>query len=237
MVEVLVIFDGCTRETISGFKEIKLKYKPIPIIHDKNLGRAKARNSGIRQAKGDIIIFLDDDRLPAHNFVSQHIQKHISGHFAVIGERLNIKYSEEELNNLYRRGITYLDSKEMDSRAFKEPKDMLKKVGRRILGQLLETVTFTTGNSSVRRMDLLNIGLFDENFSGWGMEDVDLGYRLANIGVKIIRDYSIINYHLVHPVDNSKQKEEYYKNFNYFITKIQNDRKAIYMAKLLNTFM
>lgn len=236
-IEVIVIFDGCSQETVRGFNEIKLKYKPIPIIHTQNLGRARARNSGIRHAKGDIVIFLDDDRLPTPDFVLQHIEKHVSGHYAVIGERLNINYSDEELRGLCRNGVTYPDFLEMSKRAFKEPNDRLKKIGRRILGQLLETVTFTTGNSSVRRKDLLNIGLFDENFFGWGMEDVDLGYRLAKSGVKIIRDYSIINYHLVHPVSKLTQKEEYTKNFNYFINKIENDRKAIYMAKLLNTFM
>lgn len=234
MVEVLVIFDGCSQETINGFNNLNLKYKPIPIIHEKNQGRAKARNSGIRQAKGEIVIFLDDDRLPAQDFVKKYIQKHKSGHYAIIGERLNINYSEEELNDLYNRGVTYLDYKQMESRAYKEPYDFVKKLGRKTLGQLLETVTFTTGNSSVRRNDLIKIGLFDESFSGWGMEDVDLGYRLAKIGVKIIRDYSIKNYHLVHPVDKSKQKEEYRRNFNYFINKIQNDKKSTYMAKFLH---
>jgi GT2 family glycosyltransferase len=233
MVEVLVIFDGCMQETIDSFNKLEFNYKPISIILKRNQGRAKARNSGIRQAKGEIIIFLDDDRIPAPDYVSRCIQRHKEGRYAIIGERLNINYSEEELQDFNSRGITCSDYKEMERRAFKEPNDLLKKIGRKFLGQHLERVTFTTGNSSVQRKDLVEVGLFDENYSGWGLEDVDLGYRLSKIGVKIIRDNSIINYHLVHFVDRFSQKQEYANNFKYFIKKIKNDRKSIFILILL----
>lgn len=236
-VEVLVVFDGCTLSTIQGFEEAKLQYRPVPIILPYNMGRAKARNAGIRKATGEIVIFLDDDRIPAPDFVARHIKKHAGGRFAVIGERLNVDFPENHLAAFLKGGLTAADYQQIKEFAFAEPLDFLKKTGRRILGQRLETVTFTTGNSSVRREDLIRVGLFDEQFSGWGMEDVDLGYRLARDGVKIIRDYGIINYHLVHQVDRSRQREEYYRNFNYFLSKIHHDKTAIFMAKLLNVIM
>jgi glycosyltransferase involved in cell wall biosynthesis len=233
-VEVLVIFDGCAEETLRGFDRIKLGFRPVKIIHEQNQGRAKARNSGIRRAEGEIVIFLDDDRIPAPGFVRKHVQAHENGRYAVVGERGDVAYSDEKLEQWFVTGLSGADFKQMAADAVKEPYDWMKKLCRGIFGQVLESVTFSTGNSSVRRRDLMKIGLFDEAFTGWGVEDVDLGYRLAKDGVIIRRDYSIINYHLVHPVSRSQQKIEYWRNFDYFMSKIRQDKIAKMMYSVLS---
>lgn len=230
-IEVIVIFDGCSRETLDGFKQIQLTYEPTVIVHPQNVGRAKARNSGIRQAKGELIIFVDDDRLPCPGFIDMHIRRHQNGRYAVMGERYNIHFSEEQLNELWN-GTVSLDLRRIKQEIRKEKYDGLRRLTRPVLGNLLSCVAFCTGNLSVRREDLLNVGMFDEKITGWGMEDVDLGYRLIKSGVKLIRDYSLENYHLVHPVNPIQQKEEYWRNFDYFLNKIKGDTMAILMAKL-----
>lgn len=234
-IEVIVVFDGCNQETINGFNSIKLSYNPVQIVNTESLGCGRARNAGIRAAHGKIVIFLDDDRIPDNDFIERHIKRHLQRHFAVIGERLNVKYSEEQLVNFCKNN--FIDIGDMKKRSTKESKDSLKKIARKILGQTLDSVTFTTGNSSVERDDLLKAGMFDEAFSGWGMEDVDLGYRLVSNGVKIVRDYNIVNYHLIHPANKSNRKEEYFNNYKYFIQKIHGDIKSIFIAKLLTFFV
>jgi len=42
----------------------------------KNYGPCLARNVGIKYSRGNIVIFLDDDAIPAHNFVAEHIRAH-----------------------------------------------------------------------------------------------------------------------------------------------------------------
>lgn len=236
-VEVLVIFDGCNQETLNGFKDIPLQFEPVPIIHPKNLGRAHARNSGIRSATGRVLIFLDDDRIPSGEFVMKHVQRHEKGRYAIIGERYDIGYSEDVLANLYRKGFTPDVFQRMQADSFKEQNQALKKMGRRVCGCFLDLVTFTTGNSSALRADVLKVGLFDEKFSGWGVEDIDLGYRLIKAGVKVIRDYSIETYHMVHPVDRAKQLEEYWRNLYYFLNKIQDDKMAVWILKILSAII
>jgi GT2 family glycosyltransferase len=113
---------------------------------------------------------------------------------------------------------------------------LLKNNFQFLLGKILDRITITTGNSSARRDDLINIGMFDENYCGWGIEDVDLGYRLMNSGVMVKRDLHLANYHLVHPVNIQNKKEEYRRNFNYFARKIKNDKVSIYMTRLINQF-
>ena len=44
----------------------------------------------------------------------------------------------------------------------------------------LSWLYFLTGNASVRRADLERVGGFDESFTGYGHEDLELGYRLEH---------------------------------------------------------
>ncbi|AEY66333.1 glycosyltransferase [Clostridium sp. BNL1100] len=233
-VEVIIIFDGCSDEVLCDFKKLKLGFEPIQIIYSENVGRSKARNSGILKASGEIVIFLDDDRIPCSDFISKHVISHKNGRFAIVGQRNNVEYPEEVLEQLYLNGLTESDYSRIDRDSIPEPYEPAKKIARLIFGQLIERITFSTGNSSARREDLIAVNMFDENFTGWGLEDTDLGYRLGKSGVKIKRNFSIVNYHLVHPVNKSQQSSENQKNFEYFLRKIEGDKASIRMAKFLN---
>ena len=75
-VEVIVVFDGCDKEVIEDFHKLTFSYKPIEIINEKNIGRARARNEGIKAATGEIVIFLDDDRLVNPEYIKAHRRLH-----------------------------------------------------------------------------------------------------------------------------------------------------------------
>ncbi|NJD51871.1 MAG: glycosyltransferase family 2 protein [Candidatus Methanoperedens sp.] len=57
-----------------NLREIVSKYNLKYLRLEKNYGPMLARNVGIKYSNGDIIIFLDDDAIPAGNFVEQHIR-------------------------------------------------------------------------------------------------------------------------------------------------------------------
>jgi GT2 family glycosyltransferase len=59
----------------------------------------------------------------------------------------------------------------------------------------LSWLYFLTGNASVRRDDLLRVGCFDESFTGYGHEDLELGYRLQKAGLRIVYEAGAVNYH------------------------------------------
>lgn len=59
-IEVIVIIDGSDQETVNGLSQIadpRLRVIELP----KNVGPSGARNTGVREAKGTWIAFLDDD--------------------------------------------------------------------------------------------------------------------------------------------------------------------------------
>src|SRR5258705_10332336 len=58
--EIVVVDDSSqdhTREVVNSLDDKRIKY----IRHERNKGVAAARNTGVSNAKGDYIAFLDDD--------------------------------------------------------------------------------------------------------------------------------------------------------------------------------
>src|SRR5579871_1681892 len=64
--EVLVTVDGSTDGTNLTLESLHLPFL-VRTFYQTNRGPASARNVGIRNAKGDLVIFLDDDTVPTHN--------------------------------------------------------------------------------------------------------------------------------------------------------------------------
>ncbi len=60
-IEVIIVDDGSTDETVELLNEAIKKDPRFRMIHQENGGVSKARNNGIRNAKGRNIMFLDAD--------------------------------------------------------------------------------------------------------------------------------------------------------------------------------
>ncbi|HXE73383.1 MAG TPA: glycosyltransferase [Candidatus Nitrosotenuis sp.] len=142
-------------------------------------GRAAARNAGIRAARGRIVLFTDADIIADPELIAQHVRLHrtFPGD-AVVGCEIQVQSLEE-----YQR-------------ARQEPQKWAR---HRPTRRLLPWHYFLTGNASALRSTLLQVGMFDEQFTGYGHEDLELGYRLVRFGVKIHYAPLAINYHW-HPV-------------------------------------
>lgn len=75
-LEILVVDDGCTDASVSICREYG--DPRIRIIQQSNRGLAGARNTGIRQARGTILAFLDSDDLWKPQKIERHVA-HLSG--------------------------------------------------------------------------------------------------------------------------------------------------------------
>jgi glycosyltransferase involved in cell wall biosynthesis len=159
----------------------RLRYVPGPYG-----GRAAARNAGIAAARSPVVLFTDADIIASRDLIERHALGHTAAaeRVAVVGCELQVKSLDD-----YRR--------QRDDPSARRP---LHPPTRRKLSWLY----FLTGNASVRRDDLQAVGAFDESFTGYGHEDLELGYRLEKSGVEIRYDPAAINYHW-HPVGYGEQ--------------------------------
>jgi glycosyltransferase involved in cell wall biosynthesis len=151
-------------------------------------GRAMARNAGIEAARGAIVMFTDSDILASPDLLSRHLAVHAARDpIAVVGWEVQV--------DTFAQYEAYLAHPQ--TRTSLHPPNRTK----------LSWLYFMTGNASVRKVDLDRVGRFDEAFTGYGHEDLELGYRLEQAGIPIAYESRAVNYHWQHiPFEEQKDK-------------------------------
>lgn len=77
--------------------------------------------------------------------------------------------------------------------------EILTKYGKNLTDFKFPWCFFVTNNCSVRKEMILNAGMFDEGYRGWGCEDLDLGFRLYKKGCSFTKE-NIESIHQEHPI-------------------------------------
>jgi len=162
-VEIVVIDDASPRPPCKQLGDLVQPFSLRLIRQTVNQGRARARNAGLRAARGELIVFLDSDMTVEPGFLRAHADLHRNHPQTVaIG---HIRFDSNLPSNCLTR---YIET---------------RGVHRLAPGEPVPFKCFVTGNSSMRRDLLLEVGLFDEDFTAYGGEDLELGYRLHRQGV------------------------------------------------------
>ncbi len=178
MLEVIVVSDGSTDGTDAYFESRRTPL-PVDFVRQANQGPAAARNHGVVRATADLVLFIDDDVMPDARLVEEHLAVHARNpRAAVIGPM--IEPLDATLSCWARWEQAML---EKQYRAMAEGK------------WLPSPRQFYTGNASIRRLDVLEAGGFDTEFTR--AEDVELAYRLADLGVSFHFNAAAIGYHYV----------------------------------------
>lgn len=162
-MELLIIDDGSTDGSVDDLHEIKTSF-PIRIVKQKNAGQSQARNHGISLSKGDFIALLDQDDY----WYPNHL------------ERLAKEFEDNDV-----MGWSYSNVDEWDHKGRRLKKGLLDYIKAdhpkidvaRMIGEDLHILPSAT---LIRKKAILDIGMFDERFSGY--EDDDLFLRLFLAG-------------------------------------------------------
>jgi len=176
--------DG-TQEYLAGIHAAHPNVVHLPGAYN---GRAMARNAGIARARGSVVLFNDSDILASPELLARHLAHHREREkVAVVGWEVQVR---DLADYAYKRDHV-------------EARGHLHPPSRKTLPWLY----FLTGNASVKREQLLAVGSFDESFTGYGHEDLELGYRLQKAGVTIVYEPQAVNYHCQDvPHDDQKEK-------------------------------
>jgi len=167
--EVIIVIDG----SMDGTREL-VDHAQTPFslscIGQTNQGRAAACNLGIRAAQGSLIVLLDDDMEPSPQLLETHLAAHRTDpRLGVLGAvPIRLEPSSPPV-------VQFIGAK------FNQHLEKLAQPG-----YVLKLRDFYSGNFSIRRTVLMQVGLFDDKFKIYGNEDLELSWRLRQAGIRLV---------------------------------------------------
>ncbi len=176
--EVIVVDDGSTDgtrdmvERVSAACRAERGSSPLVYRHREHTGSSAARNEGIRAARGELVVFLDSDMVVKPDFIAAHVAEHLGAPDRSRGDRL-----------IVHGRVIYTTNPEHPTAEKRKASDV-------------SMAFFATGNVSIARKWLVEAGMFDEDFTEYGWEDLELGRRLKKLGLRVARSDRPVGYHL-----------------------------------------
>lgn len=166
--EVIVVGDGA-RDPLESLPASEFDFPLRTIVHGTNRGRAAACNTGLNAARGELVLFLDDDMEPVRGWLHAHANAHDRDSVAgVIGAApISREQSGNPVGDYFRRRFD---------------RHLAKLSTQTSIGYR----DVYTGNFSIPRVALEAVDGFDEDFTIYGNEDGDLAIRLLASGVDLV---------------------------------------------------
>ncbi len=159
-------------------------------------------NRAVMQADGDYLIFTEDNCIPRFDFVKIHKNKARPNHFLSGGHSklpmcCSLQIGQDEILSNEAFDIMWLQSHGYPTYAKK-----LRLIARWPFNALLNLIPtenrWNGHNASGWKTDIIKVNGFDERIQNGG-EDLEMGDRLKNSGVKVTRiRYSAVCVHLSH---------------------------------------
>jgi glycosyltransferase involved in cell wall biosynthesis len=172
--ELVVVDDGSTDGTQDWLRQNAAEFPHVRLVERHHQGAAAARNYGVQVAAGDTIAFVDSDVIMPPGSMQAHAHA---------------------LANAYERlgdDRVFTAGRLIDTCDFDQPMAESAKLTD------FSNAFFDTANLVIARQWLLTAGLFDTEFSQYGWEDLELGVRLKNLGVTMVKVPEAVGYHY-HP--------------------------------------
>ncbi len=163
--EWIVCINGSTDKTREIFQDIQMPFNIKVIDFETNQGISKGRNACVKEAKGKILYFSDDDCILQKNTLERHLLAQENLCVAIGG----IRFEANTVTLWQPQKVNYWN--------------------------------LNGANSSVPKGAFEKVDGFDERLTGYGGEDLLLGYRLKQSGLKFRRLGGMVNHRGPNPMD------------------------------------
>lgn len=157
--ELVLVDDGSTDDTLTWLENNRARAYAVRVVTQKNAGPAAARNRGVAEAQGELILFVDDDIEPTPTLLEEHLKLHDRERDLVVtGPMASLDH--------YRQPWVRWEQEKLEAQYAAMMRGEWEPTFRQ----------FWTGNASVAREHLLAVGGF--NTTMLRAEDIELGRRL-----------------------------------------------------------
>jgi len=188
--EVVVVDDGSSDSTAAAAEA----FPGVKVVRQQNQGPAAARNRGAGEARAAIVLFTDSDCIPARNWMEEMLRPF-----------------DEDPDVIGAKGRYLTRQPELVARFVQaEYEDKYRLLGRHRFIDFIDTYS-----ACFRTEVFLQFGGYDTSFPVACAEDVELSYRMANQGLKMVYVPGAVVYHQ-HPSSwgayfNKKYKFAYWR--------------------------
>jgi glycosyltransferase involved in cell wall biosynthesis len=178
-LEIIVVDDGSTDGTPEYLEDFARAHPELDfrwLRHDTNLGANRARNAGTEAARGEVVVFLDSDAVPAPDWIERLVEGFEDDSVAAVTGRVD----EPAPQNVYEL-------------AYKGTHLVHRRGG--------EAARLVAGNLAIRRDLLLALPLEEDLKYGCNEEGIFLRLRALGYSQRLAPDAAILH---DHPYDRAE---------------------------------
>lgn len=185
-MEILVVDNGSVDGTLYLLEEERTKKRryPLGLLEEREPGKARALNLGLRQARGDILFVIDDDVVVDRGCLIGHLDCYRTGGFDAVQGRVLPGVDSE--------------GRPADPRRLRQYNIPIIDYG----GEIREIRGLTGTNMSFKRQVFERVGFFDVRLgpgaAGFS-EDTEYSMRIRKAGFRIGYTPHAIVYHELSP--------------------------------------
>lgn len=213
-IELVFVDNGSTDNTLAflekWIKTSTSQFGNLQLCHNPDsLNRSKTRNMGVETAKGEKLLFMDDDTILFYkNTLETLLMDFYEQNTFFCGAQRYWTRAEWEFSYIKQSLINNAD---INAFAFL-PKGISRETGYRDLQEF----SFIGNFGGLMKEDFLKVGGFDSKRFPGRQEDVDLMYRLLlnNFMYKLLND-KVKTIHLTHPItgNRSDERQHWFEEF------------------------
>jgi glycosyltransferase involved in cell wall biosynthesis len=197
----------------------------VSVLVDVAWNTSRARNIAIRQATGQVVVFLDADMAVPPTFLQNLYDRYYShrqnvcvvgqmvgydqtaGHDTEVPEAVSYEWCREILAGYEAQPTAPLEDKRW--------RPEYAQAAVRLPWALLRTAIAAVPRELIARHQLL----FDEGFQGWGPEDQEWAFRISQTGTPILLCRDVYAVHLPHERSTTANGASAWANNRYYLRK------------------
>lgn len=188
-LDVIAIDDGSKDATVAILERFRSAHPNFRFLQQANCGPATARNAGLREARGDIVLFMDDDCIADPKWAVELTRPYADPRVGGVAGRIQFVPPDDNIANRCAALYTGGEGQPINAAG--------------------EIAYFVTANASFRRAALDQAGGFDASFRHAAQEDLDLSYRVKALGWKLLYADSAVVLHYHHHTIRADLKRSY----------------------------